>query len=175
MLLSNYNNYFRALAVRHALLQHNPASENGDGPPGSKHFSRFSADEVILGRRSAFASPALLLEPYEINTQGTNESPTGNFSGAFSVLASAAVEKMNEVEAAYDLAGSIMQDILAQMYQDEAAGACSFIFESVDFTSLPIMPIGPLFEKEFGWRCEFSFKQGFNITTPPAPGKFLAP
>ena len=178
---TNYINYFRGLAISHSQLLHNTASETGDAPVGTKHFARFSADEVITGLRTKLSFPALMVENYEIKTHGENMlAVRSSYFGAFSIFASANPEDYNEVEAAYDLAEKILYDVLAQMYQDHYgpdADACETPLKSIDFLKLMISPVGPVFNQEFGWRCEFEFNLNNTplITTKPADGVFINP
>ncbi len=179
MKASDYTNYFRQLAVRHNKLLHNPASETGDVGIGEKHFARFGAEEVIEGLRTKVSWPALMIEMFETKTAAESVwSVRGNHFGAFSVLASAGLENMNQQEEAYNLTEEIMYDVLAQIWQDHygsTADECNTPFQNFDFGSLIITPVGPLFDKQFGWRCEFGFdKNGIKeITQAPSAGVFI--
>lgn len=179
MTSTNYISYFRQMAAAHSKLQHRPATESEDAPVGQQHFARFSADEVVTGLRTKLSFPALLVEMYEIKTHGTSKLQIrGDYQGAFSVFASAGLEDYNEQAAAYDLTEEILWDILAQMYQDHygpGANSCGSPLKDVDFNNLNIIPVGPVFDSEFGWRCEFSFNLNnlTRITTKPADGVFI--
>lgn len=171
---STYSAYFRNLAIKHTLLRHDPLSEQGSAP-GKKHFFRFSTDEIITGLRSKINFPALGLELYE-KTTGNNVK--GTYDGAFSVLCTADAEDYSAVEEAYDISEKILHDILAKIYQDHygpITSRCGTPFQFFDFDNLKIMSMGPVFDSQFGWRCEFSFRmyKEYSITTPPVEGLFL--
>lgn len=174
-----YTDYFRQMAVRHNLLRHNPMSETGDAAVGEKHFGRFGAEEVIEGLRTKMDWPALMIEMFEVKTNAEAVyAIKGNYYGAFSVFATASPTNLNEQEQAYQITLGILQDVLAQIYQDRYgpdASACTSPFRTFNFDTLNITSVGPIFDKQFGWRCEFEFegKNGLNINTPPAQGTFL--
>jgi hypothetical protein len=179
--VSSYIDYFRQLAVHHKDIQHSVESETGDGAIGSKHFARWSAEEVVTGLRSSisFTPSALLLELYEVVTQ--SESPfdiKGQYKGAFTVLAHAALENIAAEIDAFELTESICYDLLAQIWQDhygEDAQRDSTPFSYFDFSNLSIIPVSKLFDNEFGYRIEFGFefRQTKNISTPPIEGTFI--
>lgn len=175
----NYTNYFRELAISHSELRHDPLSETGDAPVGSKHFGRFGSEEVIKGLNSKVDFPALLIEMYEKNLESEDAySIKANFDGAFSIFATANPENLNEVEDAFILTEKIMSDCLAKIWQDHYgpdADPCNTPFKSFNFNSVKITPVGPIFIRQFGWRCEFSFDFNNlkNITTAPAAGTFI--
>ena len=181
MNVAEYTDYFRQLAVQHTDLRHNPLSETGDAPVGEKHFGRYGGEEVISGLRTKIAWPALLIEMYENKTSAENVfAVRSNYAGAFSIYASANPENTNEQEAAFILTERILYEILARIWQDHYgsdADECARPFKSFDFASLNIVPVGPVFDRQFGWRCEFSFD--FNnlktITEAPAEGTFIIP
>lgn len=176
MNITTYTNYFRNLAVTHHLLQHNPASETGDGPIGSQRFARFGADEVLTGLQSSVTFPALLIENYETKFAAASAEFVGkrNF-GAFSVFASANPQNASEVEAAFALTQQIMDDLLARLYADHSEeDHCNFPLGNLDVNSLQVTPVGMVFTREYGYRCEFQFTDNSNnITQPPAPGTFI--
>ena len=179
--VSSYIDYFRQLAVQHKDIQHNIESETGDGPVGSKHFARWSSEEVVTGLRSSisFTPSALLLELYEVVTQ--SESPydiKGQYKGAFTVLAHAAPEDIAAEIEAFELTESICYDLLAKIWQDhdgDNAQRDSTPFRYFDFANISIIPVSKLFDNEFGYRIEFGFefRQTRNISTPPIAGTFI--
>ncbi len=179
--VSSYINYFRQLAIRHKDIRHNVESETGNGDIGTKHFARWSAEEVVTGLRSSisFTPSALLLELYEVITK--SESPydiKGDYKGAFTVLAHAAPENVSAEIEAFELTESICYDLLAEIWQDHYGPNTqrdSTPFKYFDFANLSILPTSKLFDNEFGYRVEFGFefRQTRNITTPPAEGTFI--
>lgn len=176
MTITTYTAYFRQLAVSHHLLQHNPASETGDGPPSSKRFARFGADEVLTGLQSNVTFPALLIENYETKFAAAASEFVGEINfGAFSIFASANPQNTNEVEAAFALTQQIMQDCLQKLYADHSGeDHCALPLGNLDLNSIDITPVGMVFSKEFGYRCQFQFRDDSNnITLSPAPGTFL--
>ena len=116
---------------------------------------------------------------YETKTASENAySVRAKYFGAFSLFATAGLDNINEQEAAYEITERIMYDVLAKIWQDHYgpnADACTSPFSQFDFGSLAITPVGPVFDSQFGWRCEFEFN--FNntpqITTAPVAGIFL--
>ena len=177
--ISSYTAYFRSLAVAHALLQHNPASETGDAPISAMHFARWGVDEVITNLRSKVSWPAMLLEAYNRDISSENPSAIrGDYAGAFTILATAKATNAQSVEQAYDLSEGIMNDVLAQIYQDHYGPnktRCNSPFHAFHFDKMQIIPVGMLFDAQWGWRCEFSFmaKETSNIQKAPAIGTFL--
>lgn len=174
---NNYIDYFRNLAVSHNGLNHNPASETGDAKSEQCHFARFSAEEVIQGLRSNVSFPALMVEMFEItNTAQTVYDVKSNYNGAFSVFASAKVDDINVQAEAYACTFKIMDDLLRKIWQDHygvGKDRCHTPFSDFYFNT-NITPVGPVFDKEYGWRCEFSFKPKNSVpyTTPPEDGVF---
>lgn len=179
MNVARYTDYFRQLAVSHHQLQHDPLSETGDAPIGSKHFGRFGAEEVIQGLHGKVDWPALLIEMYENKlTSEDVYSVKGNFAGAFSIFKTANPENLNEVEDSFAFTETIMQDCLAKIWQDHYgtnADSCTTPFKSFNFDGTQITPVGPVFDRQFGWRCEFTFDFNNlkNITTAPVAGTFI--
>lgn len=175
--VSNYTDYFRQLAVHQADLQHDPAGETGDAAPGSVHFTRWSADEAITGLRSKVSFPALLLELYETNTSSEIEYDVRNsYMGAFSVVATAQPEDFTSEMAAFLTSEKIMTDLLQKIWADHYSGAdrCSTPFEYWNL-SYNITPFGPVFDNQFGYRCEFSFnfRRDKKYNQLPAAGTFI--
>lgn len=178
---NTYTGYFKHLAITHKDLRHDPQSETGNAPAGSKKFTRWGADEVITGLRSSIGYPAMLLELYEINTHAeTPYDVKGYYSGAFTIIDRAEPDNTAAEEDCHAIAEKIYLDILQQIYQDHYGrnkNRCLTPFAEFSFNNLQITPVGPIFDNCFGWRVEFAFKPTalLSITTPPAPGTFVNP
>jgi len=176
-----YTNYFRGLAIYHKDIQHNPASETGGAAPGAKKFTRWGIDEVVTGLRTKMGWPALLLELYEVQTTGENQYDIkGNYNGAFTVLDRADVNNYTSEMTAFQKTESIYRDLLKKIWQDHFgpdAEFCTRVFSFFAFEKLIITPVGPLFDNQFGWRIEFSFRPAlsFDLTGPIAEGTFITP
>lgn len=168
--VGSYTSYFQQIAVNNPHLQHNPAGETGDAPVESMHFTRWSAEEVVTGLRSKIGFPALLLELYENKTSSEMQLDVrNNYTGAFSIVASAKRGNFVDEINAYGLAEQVMYEVLNTIWNDHYgtdAERCDTPFEIFDFNSLNIVPVGPLFDNEFGYRCEFSFQ----MKTAGGPG-----
>ena len=164
--VAEYIDYFRQIAVNNVFLQHNPASEMGSAPAESKHFARWSADEVLTGLRTKMSFPALLVELYETDTEATDVNDVnGKYSGAFSILQSALMENYTSEEAAYVLAEKIMLDVLRTIWNDhygEEADRCEAPFEYFSFDKMNITPVGPIYNNQFGYRVLFGFRMSDN-------------
>lgn len=139
-------NYFRSLAINHPLLLHDPASETNDSH-ATKHFTRFNTDEIITGLRTKVAFPALGVEIFE--------QSGGHWRGAFIVFDHARDSYNDEVRA-LDLTERIMRYLVPQIYQDTAN--CRTPFEFANMLEADVISFGPVFDREFGWRCEFGFR-----------------
>jgi hypothetical protein len=179
MITSVYFNYFRQLAVRHKDLRHDPDTETGNGPKGKKRFARFSEEEILAGLKNKVTFPALLADHYEIRTKAaSNLVIDKKYAAAINVFATADPESAAEKEAAFDLAERILNDIIRQMYQDhegDGVDVCNTPFGEIDFDGMEIIPVGPVLNSEFGFRCmfNFNFRNDQSFTTAPAPGTFL--
>lgn len=176
-----YINYFRGLAITHKDIQHNPASETGSAAPGAKKFTRWGVDEVVTGLRTQLGWPALLLELYEVQTTGQNYYDIkGNYTGAFTVLDAAKVNNYASEVAAFVKTETIYRDLLKKIWQDHFgadADFCDKVFSDFSFEKLNITPVGPLFNNQFGWRIEFSFRPAlsFDVNSPIPAGTFITP
>lgn len=174
---SNYIDYFRQKAVRHNAINHDQGSETGDSAHGGQRFARISAEDVITGLRSKISFPALMVEMFEVRTKAQSiYDVKGEYVGAFSVYASASLSNVNEQESAFQLAWEIINDIIREIWADHYGrnkDRCQTPFQDVSF-NMEILPVGPVFEKEFGWRCEFSFspKISPSLASAPADGIF---
>ena len=176
-MLSDYQNYFRQLAISHKDIQHDPLSETGNAKPGTRRYAQYNTDEIIKGLSTAVSFPALLVENYEINTEGDDQVfPEYKFAGAFNVFVTGDKNKSSSVNAALDKAEKIMFEILQrihnEMYGEEVFGTCNVPFEDFDFTSLEMISFGPVLNSEYGWRCSFNFNpvKIFDITDEPKEG-----
>lgn len=171
--VASYADYFRQLARRHHKLLHDPQVK------GQSRFARWSSEEVLEGLRAKITFPAMLVELYELTTKSEQAYSVGAYyKGAVSIFATGKDGDYNSIEAAYDLAEEILNDVLAQMWQDHYGpdkDRCNTPFRSLNFDGMNIIPAGPVWESQYGWRCEFSFL--FNhipkFTTPPAEGVFV--
>lgn len=174
---SDYFNYFRSLAIAHQELQHDPLSELGNDPEKKKSFARFSMEEMLLGIFAKMKFPCLLVDLYELQASGNNDVIDGNCNGAITILQKADPESASEMQTAFDTAARILEQLLQQMYADHnnEEAPCTSMMESIAFEKLKIVPVGPVGDKEFGYRCEFDFKlrNKLSITTPPATGVFV--
>lgn len=168
--VNSYTDYFRQKAVSDPDLQHDPASEDGDAPIGSMHFNTWSVDDIITGLNTQLGFPALLLEMYETTTHEQSKLDIrGARQGAFTILTSSITPQSQKSRiAAYSLAETIILRIIKGMWEDhfgEDADRCSAQFENLEFNNMQIMPVGPVADNQFGWRCEFSFEIS-NLITP---------
>lgn len=178
-----YIDYFRKLATWHQGIQHNPYSETGDAPVETKHFCKWNAEEVISGLRTAvsFSPAALLIELYDTNLKADNAYDIKQRpKGAFTVLCKAEPKSMADEERAFTLAETITYDILRKLWDDHHGHGqclCETPFYRFWFDRLEIIPVGPLWENCYGFRCEFEFEfqQAFRITEAPADGTFVKP
>lgn len=176
---TEYFNYWRQKAVRHKDLKHNPDSETGNGPSREKRFARISYEEFLTGLHSTCSFPALLAEQFEIVVNGSVESPLEKYSGAITVLATADAESARQIAEASDITLKILTDCVKDMYNDHYgpdAPECGGPFEHLDI-DMNFMPVGPVLNGQFGWRCTFYFRMrsGLDITTPAEPGTFINP
>lgn len=169
----SYISYFRKIAISIQEIAHNPDSETGDSAINEKHFTRWSADEAVSGLRNKIGFPALLLEMYEIITRAEIPGDVkGFYTGAFTILAHATPSDVSSETAAYETTERIYQNILKQIYQDHYGknkDRCSTPFAEFSFNNLNIVPVGPLFENEFGWRIEFQFKPLYLLKITDMP------
>lgn len=168
--VDSYTDYFRQKAIADPDLQHNPLGEDGDAPIGSMHFNTWSVDDIVTGINSQLGFPALLVEMYETSLQENGKYDIrGIRHGAFTILATSMVPQGQKARiAAYSLTESIMTRILNSMWDDhfgESADRCTAQFEDLDFNNIQLMPVGPVGNDNFGWRCEFTFKIS-NLINP---------
>ena len=175
-----YINFFRQLAIAHQGILHNPNSETqSDAPVGSKHFTKVSVDEVLTGLRTSVGWPCLMLELYETDTNAEivydiRKRP----KGAFMVLVHPADQSIAEEENCYAVAESIVYDLLKQIWQVHygvGMYGCTTPFKEFNFDKINITPVGPLFDREFGYRVEFDFEfqQDIDLAVAPAEGVFV--
>ena len=179
--LSTYIGYFRGLAVKHKDLLHDPTSETPDGVPENKHFTRWGIEEAISGIAGTIGYPCLMLEIYEVLTQSeVVYDIKSNPSGAFSIIDHVEdKDNVQQQEEALLKTEKILYEILSKIYYDHYGADSDKTlkpFQDFNFDQLNIMSVGPIMSgNEYGWRCQFHFKQRLNtnITTPPAAGTFI--
>lgn len=168
-----YINYFRTIAVVDPDLNHDPQSENNDSEPGAKRFTRWSSDEAVMGLRNKIGWPGLLLEMYQVTTKAdVPYDVKGFYTGAFTILQHATPGDVESETEAFEYAEQIYTNVLKQIYQDHYGvnkNRCSTPFTDFYFNNLDIIPVGPLFENEFGWRVEFQFKPKYLAKLSEAP------
>lgn len=160
--LSSYIDYFRQIAVHDPDLLHSTVSESGDGPIGSKRFRTWSFDEIASGLNGSMGYPALFLELYEtkLSDQGAMDI-NADRRGAFSIVCTAGKVTEKSKMSAYIAAEAIIMRILQQIWEDhygDGVDRCEAPFEELKFPEMEIIPIGPIDNFLFGWRCEFGFK-----------------
>jgi len=161
--VGSYTDYFRQKAIADPDLQHNPLGEDGDAPIGSMHFNTWSVDDIVTGINGQLGFPALLLEMYETSLQEQSTYDIkGVRQGAFTILTMAQVQQSQKARiAAYSLTETIMMRTLQTMWEDhygENANRCTAQFENLDFSNMQLMPVGPVQNDKYGWRCEFTFR-----------------
>jgi hypothetical protein len=168
-----YIDYFRQLAVRHKEIQHQPTSENGDASPGTQKFCRWNVEEAVSGLRSKMGWPGLLLEMYEIVTRSPSPYDVkGVYSGAFTVLDKTTSDNTQSEVDAFSKTETIYQDMLKQIWQDHygtGKDRCSTPFAEFYFDNLNIVPVGPILDRQCGWRVEFQFKPRTLVKITEAP------
>lgn len=168
--VNTYTDYFRQKAITDPDLQHDPAGEDGDAPIGSMHFNTWSVDDIITGLNTQLGFPALLVEMYEtsLHEQGKLDIK-GSRQGAFTVLSRSMVAQSQKARiTAYSEAEAIIWRIIRSMWEDhfgETAERCTAQFEDLSFENMQIMPVGPIADGLFGWRCEFTFTTS-NLIQP---------
>jgi hypothetical protein len=177
MTVDIFIDYFRQLAINHSLIMHNPLAETEDAAVGSNRFARFSTEEVISGLRTKVSFPALMIELYELNISNENlYDVKGNYKAAFSIFASAPSQDSKKIEEAYVLTEKIMLDMLKRIWQDHYGSnidKCNTPFSLFAFDG-EMIPVGPVFDSEYGWRYEFSFTpKQFDFNQPIEDGVFL--
>lgn len=178
MILNNYIDYFRNLAVTHSAIMHVASAETGDSLPQYQKFATYNATDVIMKRlRTKIGFPALLAEIYEVNTKSQNAYDVkGDYLGAFMVVDHAIPNNNADELAKLASTEIIVWQIINQMWQDHYGPnktRCTSPFAGIDL-NLNIVAVGPVFDNEFGWRCEFGFKPKlpFNIIKPLDPSPF---
>ena len=177
--VTRYINYFRGMAVSHNLMRHNVAGENGDCEPGAVRFTKISVDQVLKALKSKIGFPCLTLELFTIETNSeivynVRQRPRG----AFMVIDHPADESFAAEEACYTTSLEIVFDILRKIWADHyvpGVNRCATPFKDFEFSKLEITPVGPIFNKEYGYRVEFDFdfSNVINLASPPADGVFI--
>ncbi len=179
MILNDYISYFRNIAVSHYLIGHVPISETGDSAPGTMRFATYNAADVISKRlRTKVGFPALLAEVYDWDTKGsTVYDVKNNFTGGFMILDHAKSNDYADEQRALSTTETIMHQITWKMWQDHyGAGKdrCQTPFQNLEM-NFDVMAVGPVFDNEFGWRVEFTFrpKLPIDFKQPIPEGIFL--
>lgn len=179
--VTGYIGYFRSLAVANQMLKHDPASETGDSAPGTKHFLKIDVQDVLSALQTKMGWPALFVELYETVTKSEMLLDIKlNPRGAFMVLDHPKAATITAQLVCYSNAETIVYDLLKQIWQDHYANGvdyCTAPFAEFNFDKIQIVPVGPLFDGEYGYRVEFGcqFQQAINIAEPPASGAFIFP
>ena len=172
-----YTDYFRQLAVRHTLLQHDTLTEESKGDLTKKAFAIFGNNEIIQGLRGELGKTALCIELFE-NTL-SNETiyeVRQKPKGSLMVIDLANDDSFSEELRAYVKSEKIMYDLLKQIWQDHYgpdADQCARPFKQFRFVG-EITPTGRVFTRYYGWylQFDFDFQNTINITEAPAPGTF---
>ena len=179
MILNDYINYFRNIAVQHYRIGHQVAGETGDSRPGKMRFASYNAADVISkSLRTKVGFPALLTEVYDWDTKGsTVYDVKNNFIGGFMVLDHANAKDYADEQRALNTTEGIMHEILWRIWQDHYGpdkDRCQTPFQHLDM-NLSVIAVGPVFDNEFGWRVEFSFrpKLPIDFKKPIPTGIFL--
>lgn len=182
MLISDYTAYFEMLAQQHHLIRHNPDSLNGDSEAGEQRFAIYNAEDVLASKfRSKLGYPALLVEMYEVQFGAAEVyDPKMQYRGAFSIICHGSPKERNTEAIQLSTAEAILWDIIQRIYSDHYgpnALGCNSPFSKVDVMNAQLMPFGPIWDWDFGWRCEFGFrpKATRQLTQLPAAGVFITP
>lgn len=179
-MVRDYTDYFRQLAIRHKDLLHDPTSETGDGPIGSMHFTKTSADEVLVALRTGIGFPCLCLELYDtvIEAESIAAIQEDN-TGAFMIVDNPVNKNFSSEQAVFEKTERICREILQQIWQDHysANAGCETPFDSFDFDKITITPVSRIFSGQSGFRVIFSFKpfNQLSLTDAPPAGTFLPP
>lgn len=179
MILNDYINYFRNIAVSHHKIRHQVQSETGDSRPGAMRFASYNAADVLSKRmRTKVGFPALLAEVYEWDTKGsTVYDVRNNFIGGFMVLDHAKQNDPADEQRALATTEIIIHQIIWRLWQDHYGpdkDRCQTPFQHLNM-DINAMAVGPVFDNEFGWRIEFSFrpKLPIDFQQPIPEGIFL--
>lgn len=179
-MVQDYINYFRSLAIAHKDLQHNPASETGDGPVGSIHFTKTSPEQVLKALPSGIGFPVMAIELYETEMQSQAVSEIKPIThGGFMVVDTPVSASAADEDACFIKCEKIVYDILKKIYQDVCAPGvdeCQAPFKDFDFDKLSITPVSRIFSgRQSGYRVVFGMElqNELDITEPPEAGTFL--
>lgn len=172
--LKSYIDYFRAIAVAHVSIAHNPLAENQDTDSGDCYFGIFDLADVFTKLKSSMGSDraSLLVHPYEI--KGSNKGGADNrlaFTGGFVVAKKAAkfdiIDRVNaqlySEQTTLDIVGKMISDC-----RNSDGNKCNTPFENLQLDNFDITPVGPIWENHYGWHVEFSFTMDANIRLHPA-------
>lgn len=161
MSVNSYKAYFHDKAVRHRSLRHNPACDGPSGPIGGKRFTLFTQEDVVAGLRSSIPdSPVLHLHLYDLKLQD-NEAydHRGHYTAGFMITQKAGVNDTNAQATAYAACEQIAEDIIASlMYDERTLGLCSFPLGIIDWNSLDLSFLGPLWDSRYGCFVTFRYQ-----------------
>lgn len=174
-----YVDYFRQMAVSHVAIKHNPLSEDGDAPMGSRKFYRTSAGEVLSALPKDIGFPMVTVELYDNMPKENNKYDIqGKFTGAFMVVDQANPKNFTEQLTAHATGERIVYQFLQKMWADhygKNVNRQETPFKDIDFNGMDIVFVTGIFNGQcFGVRCEFNFEieQHKKIATPPEAGVF---
>lgn len=178
-MVQDYINYFRSLAIFHKDLRHDPTSETGDGPIGSMHFTKISADFVLVALPKAMGFPAMTLELYVTEFESQNVADIKpKTKGSFMIIDNPASSSAEDEAAVFAKTERIVWDILKKIWQDHygpGVNECETPFRFFEFNNLIITTEHKVFSGQSGYRVIFDFElqNTLNITEPPEAGTFL--
>jgi hypothetical protein len=173
-----YVDYFRRLAMAHAEIKHNPASEENDSTVPDLHFVRWDSLQVLAGLRTKVKYPLLIIELYKNNLDAAVEYDIRQRPvGVFTVLDRADPNKAGDQERVYAKTERIVNELLQQIWADHykpGNHGCKSPFKDFLFNEITIEPTGKLFDNDFGWVVEFpfEFQKKYNIAKAPDEGVF---
>ena len=180
MTTSQYTEYFENLAAAHKDIRHTKGAHKMDAGIGENRFATYNADDVISKTfRTKIGFPALMAEMFEFNFNGSSVyDPKMMHRGAFSVICKANHRDLYSEQEALDQAEAILWDCIQQLYADHYGpnkDRCLTPFQFVDVQNAQAMPFGPIWDFNFGWRFEFSFRPKLTrkLTDAPPTGTFI--
>lgn len=176
--VTGYVDYFRQLAVKHTALLHDVASETGDCEPGAQRFAKVSVDQVLRALNNKMGFPCMTVELYDTETESQMVYEVRNKPrGAFMVIDHPENDTHAAELACYETCETIVYQLLKQIWQHHyrpGVNRCVTPFKDFDFNKISITPVGPIFNKEFGYRVEFdfTFQNNIDLTVAPENGVF---
>ncbi len=161
MSASNYIDYFRDIAVRHKEILHDVLSEGQDGIPGECRFSTFSMDDVSRNLRTQTADGiALHLHLYDWQVKDNEAGDVrGQHNGGFLITKKAQPNNNKDEQDVYVATELVVWDIVNKMYNEKNAGACNCynFSDIINFNTITVKPVGPLWDNRYGWWVEFTY------------------